>query len=271
MTEKARQYRQSHRRRLDTLSMNQCSAPDCVRFLIARDHETIVSKICHIEAASNKGPRFNPDMSDDDRRHFNNLILLCDECHSIIDNMDNEAKYPKELLQEWKAAHESKGALSFNAKEDLLKLAINAISSAELEDEISDSNVVSEVFSIENKIEFNSIIRNKTLIDEYKIYYTKIASLYAELELHGSFKKENLLRNIRTIYLKVKGNYVGTSDDPIALIQENADNIYEDVEEILLKSCESYQSLCKEDLSFGVSIIMVDAFMRCKILEEPPR
>ena len=89
MGEKARQYKPSTVRRLDTLSRNECAAPDCDRKLIARDGETIVSKICHIEAASENGPRFNPEMDDDDRRHFNNLILLCDECHNIIDNIEN--------------------------------------------------------------------------------------------------------------------------------------------------------------------------------------
>ena len=52
MKEKARQYKPSTVRRLDTLSGNQCAAPGCTRSLIAKDGETILSKICHIEAAS---------------------------------------------------------------------------------------------------------------------------------------------------------------------------------------------------------------------------
>ena len=99
MTEKARQYKPSTVRRLDILSGNECSAPDCSNKLIARDGQTIVSKICHIEATSINGPRFNPDMTDDERRHFDNLILLCDECHSIIDNPENESDYPVELAK----------------------------------------------------------------------------------------------------------------------------------------------------------------------------
>ena len=271
MTEKARQYKPSHIKRLHTLSRNECAAPDCSKPLIARDKETVISKICHIEAANESGPRYNPGMNDDERRHFNNLILLCDECHSIIDNMDNEVKYPVQLLQEWKHEHESKSLLLLSSKESLLKLAINAISEADLEDNENSNNEVPEIFNIEHKIEYNSVIRNKPLIDEYKVFYTKIASLYSELELQGSFKKENLLRNIRKIYLKVKGKYAGSAKNSITLVQDNADNIIEDVEEALMESCESYKTLSDEDVSFGVSIIMVDAFMRCKILEEPPR
>ena len=89
-------------KRLCTLSGNQCAAPGCTKSLIARDGKTIVSKICHIEAANENGPRFNPGMEDDERRHFDNLILLCDECHRMIDNQENEKKYPVVLLKEWK-------------------------------------------------------------------------------------------------------------------------------------------------------------------------
>ena len=210
-------------------------------------------------------------MTDDDRRHFNNLIVLCDECHSIIDNKENESKYPVSLLREWKKEHESKTILMLNSKGSLLKLAIDAIASADFEDIQNDRSPTPHVFNIVNKIEYNSVVRNRDLINEYKVFYKKIASLYAELEVQGSFKKENLLRNIRKIYLKIRGNYVGNSNNAIAKIQSNADNIIEEIEEKLIESCDLHQANFDEDISFGVSIIMVDAFMRCKILEEPPK
>ncbi|MCO7226630.1 ABC-three component system protein [Pleionea sp. CnH1-48] len=274
MASKARQYKPSHVRRLDTLSGNECAAPDCVRALIARDGETIISKICHIEAASKNGPRFNPAMSDDERRHYNNLILMCDECHEIIDNLDNEQKYPVSLLQEWKKEHEAKILSRLQSKPSLLKLAINAISEINFESESPEKeshNKSIAAFKIEDKIQYNSVIRNRPLIEEYKIFYIKIASLYSELEANGSFRKNKLLRNIERLYLKVKGKYITNFDNQLSDIQKNADNIIEDIEEELLNTCDSYNSLCDEDISFGISIIMVDAFMRCKILEEPPK
>lgn len=271
MAEKARQVKPSHVRRLNILSRNECAAPDCTRALIAHDKKTIIGKICHIEAAKENGPRYNPNMSDDDRRHFNNLILLCDECHKIIDNKENESEYTVSLLKEWKRDYETKTLLTFNSKGSLLKLAIDAIASTDFEDIQNDSGPTPHVFNIVNKIEYNSVVRNRDLINEYKVFYSRIASLYAELEIQGSFKKEKLLRNIRQIYFKIRGKYVGISDNAIAIIQSNADNIIEDIEEELIKSCDAFQTIFEEDISFGVSIIMVDAFMRCKILEEPPK
>ena len=43
----------------------------------------------------------------------------------------------------------------------------------------------------------------------------------------------------------------------------------EDVENKLLELIEKDKVIFIEDISFGISIIMVDAFMRCKILEGP--
>jgi hypothetical protein len=106
--DKSRQYKPSTVRRLDTLSGNECSEPNCNKKLIAEDGISIVSKICHIAAASKEGPRFDKTMTDDDRRSFDNLILLCDEHHVIIDNKVNEKKYPVTLLKTWKAEHEKK-------------------------------------------------------------------------------------------------------------------------------------------------------------------
>ncbi len=52
-------------------------------------------------------------------------------------------------------------------------------------------------------------------------------------------------------------------------LRHHADDIVEDIENVLLERIEKNVNLYHEDISFGVSIIMVDAFMRCKILENP--
>ena len=268
MNNKARDYKRTTIRRLDTLSGNECAAPDCSNKLIAKDGQTIVSKICHIEAASPDGPRYNPNMTDDERRHFDNLILLCDECHSIIDNKENESKYPVELLNDWKRNHEGKKQYSIlTQKTGLLDSAINAISEYDFDDndEILESP---KAFNPEDKIAFNSIKRNKNLIKEYSVFFPKINAIYDELESQGSFRKEKLLRNIKLIYTRIKGKYVLDSDNEIEIIQLNADNILEDAENQLFDMIEDTTAL-KEDIAFAVPIIMVDAFLRCKILENP--
>lgn len=263
-----RTYKRSHIRRLDTLSGNQCASPDCIRPCVAKDGISIVSKICHIAAASPEGPRFDPLMDNDQRRHFDNLILLCDECHTIIDNKENEIKYPVSLLIEWKKSHEEKIQSKLMAKNTLLINAINAI--ANMDEDACDTEDSVEIFNISDKIIFNNVNRNKYLIEEYKVYYTKISSVYSELERSGSFKKEKLLRIIKNIYLKTKGKYVTSDKNMMNDIRMHSDDIIDDVEEELFNKCDK-GFIEEDDVSFGISVIMVDAFMRCKILEEPKK
>ena len=268
MGDKARQYKPSTVRRLDTLSRNECADPDCERKLIAKDGETIVSKICHIEAASENGPRYNPEMDDEDRRHFDNLILLCDECHSVIDNPENEEKFSVELLKSWKKTHETKSQQSILINNPrLINQAINGIAELEIDESNEDLDSLTP-FNITEKIAHNSIKRNKSLIEEYGKYYTKVNFLYNELEKQGSFKKEKLLRNIKLLYVRTKGKYILDGEGKLKSVQENSDNIIEDIENSILENVDNKNSE-KDDIAFAIPIIMVDAFMRCKILEKP--
>ena len=82
---KARTIKPSTEKKLFALSKNQCYKPNCTNKLITDDKKDVLAKIAHIEAASPNGPRYNPNMTDDERRDFDNLILLCDEHHIEID------------------------------------------------------------------------------------------------------------------------------------------------------------------------------------------
>ena len=91
-----------------------------------------------------------------------------------------------------------------------------------------------------------------------------------EIEKQGSTKKEFVLQNIKSIYLKEKGKY-----ENIEGIRANADIIIENVENQLWKIIENSSNpvldLPIEAIKIGLLIILVDAFMRCNILEEPPK
>ncbi|MGJ8760760.1 MAG: hypothetical protein ACSHXA_09455 [Polaribacter sp.] len=100
-----RDYKISEIKRLFALSKNQCSEPSCINHLIGEDGHTVIGKICHIEAAKEGGPRFRETMNDEERRSYDNLILLCDEHHQIIDNKTNENEFSVTLLQNWKVKH----------------------------------------------------------------------------------------------------------------------------------------------------------------------
>lgn len=93
-------------KRLFGLSNNRCAFPRCPCALI--DGPTVIGEACHIRAASPGGPRFDPDQTPADRHGFENLILLCANHHTVID--DDEVAYTVERLLAMKAAHENASA-----------------------------------------------------------------------------------------------------------------------------------------------------------------
>lgn len=87
-------------------SGNECANPSCHAKLVYVEDNAKDEQICHIEAASSKGPRYNPNQTEEERNGYDNLILLCHKCHDMIDN--NPEKYTVELLKQWKKEHEDK-------------------------------------------------------------------------------------------------------------------------------------------------------------------
>jgi len=130
--------------------------------------------------------------------------------------------------------------------------------------------------TINDKIEFNNVKGFKFVIDEYKIYQGKIEAIYNVIEASGSNKKSLILKNIRNIYLITKADVFKGKEqtaDELNIVKQNADLILENVRERLrnqiIKSANVEVSI--EGIDVALSIIVVDAFIRCKILEEPKK
>ncbi len=272
--DKSRQYKPSTVRRLDTLSGNECAYPNCKKKLIAEDGISIISKICHIAAASKEGPRFDVNMTDDERRGFDNLILLCDEHHVMIDNKENESKYPTPLLKKWKNDHE-KHILELISSKNLLSkhpLALNKLINAigSKMDLVLDITETENAPNTEAKILFNNINRYKAVIREFAPYQVKLNKIYEIIEKEGSTKKELVLLNIKQIYFSIKSEY-----NHIEEIRNNADIILDKVIEKIWdnidKAPNKLDDFDQETIVFSLMIVIVDAFMRCNILEEPPK
>ena len=261
-------------KRLYALSGNRCAFPGCKKTFVNWEDDTNFSNICHIEDANpntHKADRFNPNMSDKERADYKNLILLCPNHH--IETNDS-SKYSVKTLGAMKREHEKNiaslqiGANTIAQYPSVLSTLINQIGSTLLEDEFEDIGKKAPI--IEEKILYNNIITYKPIIEDFSIYQGKLNSIYEEIEKQGSSKKSFLLQNIKSLYLKEKGKY-----DSIEVIRNNADLIFENIENeiwmIIESSSNLSHSLPIESIKMGILIVMVDAFMRCKILEEPIR
>lgn len=268
-----RNYSQLTIKRLYSLSGNQCAFPNCQETFTNPDSDSNLSNICHIAGAEKGGERYDSNMSDKERASYDNLILLCANHHITTNDV---SKYPVPSLKVMKQNHEKEILKKINASDVLSKYpttlaqVINHISSVNLDD-ISPLNTTNS-FSPDKKITYNNIIRYKAILEQYKVYSGKLSIIYSEIEKQGSFKKELLLHNINTLYSKAKGEILG-ADFGIEKIRTVADDLIELVEKFLWdlyeKSPNANNDIPYEAINIGMHIIIVDAFVRCKILEEP--
>ena len=114
-------------------------------------------------------------------------------------------------------------------------------------------------FEIDRKIEFNNLELSKEFIEDYKIHHTRVDKIYTEFNMCGVNKSNSVLSSIRTIYLR---NKTILSDD---------DLFFRIIELVIQEIQESsnYTPIPYEELELCVNILVVDAFIRCKIFENP--
>jgi hypothetical protein len=91
-------------RELYLKSGNECAFPNCHERIID-ENGVFVGEICHIEAALPGGERFNSSMTNEERRAFGNLILLCRKHHVVTNDVE---AYPVERIKAMKGEHENR-------------------------------------------------------------------------------------------------------------------------------------------------------------------
>ncbi len=81
----------------------------CENHLTKREWRGARARVAHIRGEKPGAARYDPSMTDEERRAFENLILICPNCHDIIDNLEPE-NYTVETLERIKEQHELLGA-----------------------------------------------------------------------------------------------------------------------------------------------------------------
>jgi hypothetical protein len=114
-------------------------------------------------------------------------------------------------------------------------------------------------FEIEEKISFNSLVKFRAVIDNYKHYSACIDKIYTEFDRIGNNKSLSVLNNLKIIY--IRNSNIKNPDD---CFQKIIDDVI-----ISIKQSINYTPVLDEELSMYVGIIAVDAFMRCKIFRNP--
>lgn len=140
-----------------------------------------------------------------------------------------------------------------------LALIINLLSQENLS---SGDRMTINPFEIERKITHNKINITKSIIDQYVIYHTKLDKKYTEFDSSGSNKSISVLQKVHSCYI----------ESCVKFKEKDADSIFlQVIEEIKDKVLESanFVEIPIDELELCVKIIVVDAFIRCKIFENP--
>ncbi len=146
---------------------------------------------------------------------------------------------------------------------DIVKLDSNLAKVINLlaSEEWDDANKIESVntFEIERKITYNDLNLAKETIKEYSLFYEKVDSKYAEFDSLGSNKSNSVLATIKREYINVKNKSNG--DDVFFTVIEKIK------ERILISS--NYAEIAIDELELCIDILVVDAFIRCKIFSNP--
>ena len=116
-------------------------------------------------------------------------------------------------------------------------------------------------YDIEAKISYNQLDTARGLVDEYKIHYHRIEKIYSEFDRQGVNKSLSILNGIRTEYL-----IICPGDSPDQCFFSVIDKVVQKI-----RSSANYNAIPEEELTLCVQILVVDAFIRCKIFRNPMR
>jgi len=143
-----------------------------------------------------------------------------------------------------------------------------------------------EPYDIENKIDFNDVIKHRERIEGFYLYSSMIDNAYETLNESMPAAKETALKNINSRYLDCQGDLLLNNREAyklckntqernnlkIRLVREFADWIIDCVIEHIINKCQGSlmaMNYTSEEIECHASFIVYHAFVECKILEKP--
>jgi disulfide oxidoreductase YuzD len=186
---------------------------------------------------------FNPAEDIYDIKSILNKILNCD-----IDRQKEIYRFIKKELG---------NEINIVKLESNLATIINILAK-EKWDEVNKPDPLNR-FEIERKIVYNDLDSAKRLIEEYSLYYGKVDSKYSEFDSLGSNKSNSVLATFKREYLRIEK-------------KKDADQTFFSVTDAIKNKIEessNYVQIPIDELELCIDILTVDAFIRCKIFENP--
>ncbi len=134
---------------------------------------------------------------------------------------------------------------------------INIMAQEDWDSEVGNYQVID--FEIDHKIEYNNLSGGRIIIEEYALFSSRIKKIYNEFSRAANNKSNSVLASMKKIYA---ANKAAKSDD--ALFFHIIDQVMERVQ-----SSRNYNPIPFEELEQCAGILVVDAFMKCKVFKNP--
>lgn len=134
---------------------------------------------------------------------------------------------------------------------------VNILSNEDLSDVPQGLQV--DPFEVERKISFNNLESLRHLIEGYAVHYSRLDGIYAEFDLRGVNKSASVLASINAEYLRSQAGITG-EDIFYTIIRKTAEKV---------QHSSNFNRIPLEELELASTILVVDAFIRCKVFKNP--
>lgn len=114
-------------------------------------------------------------------------------------------------------------------------------------------------FDIDKKIDFNHLEGKRRLINDYKLYIGRLNAVYGEFVDNATDYSFIILQTLSDMY----SGYLGQFESSALF-----DKIVDNARELALKS-KSAKDIPVDRVNVCINVIVVDAFIRCRIFEDP--
>lgn len=234
----------------------QCSMENCNKDLIfpITNGKSHLGNIAHIEALNKEGARYNPNLSVEERNSEDNLMIVCKNCHEIID-ADPE-KYTVEYLKEIKRHHIKKMKI----------LKENSSVNFDYEDLFIASKNIIEDKPSELKTK-NETIEDYTILEiEYKMNKNELTTISKDNIINGITQQPliekffiDMSKEDEDFFDKVKNSLKNSYNK---LIQEYSGDL------LFLKIYESFKRGLTNTQQSACLAIIVYFFTICELFEK---
>ena len=212
-------------------SGGRCALPDCGQNLSPESESgdpINVGEAAHIAGEHRGGTRghpsarYDPNMTEEERNHYNNLIYICATCHKKIDAIpQGETDYPVERLRKIKMEHERwvKNNLSENISSVTfaeLKVAIDGILSQKHEEPLDFSVIPPEQKISQNQLSINS----REMITIGLMHGNQVKRFLEKMEQVDDGFIDRLVGGFKVKYNELSANRELTSDAMFAELHQ---------------------------------------------------